>query len=116
MPDVSQRDSTAVPPEGEVSARHTNHLRSIACDLGSLLDRGIRQNQLLGQPAFAAFALGDTHMFKLRRSVLDLRNTSIARLMSILLVAVCLGGSIDKDSQGSLDHKPSGSELKNTSP
>ena len=75
MPNVSQRDSTAIPPGGEVSARHTNHLRSSACDLSSFLDRRIRHHQVLGQPAFAAFAPGDTHMFKLRRLCCDIRNT-----------------------------------------
>ena len=47
MPNVSQRDSAAIPTGGEVSARHTNHLRNSACDLSSFLDRRIRDHQVL---------------------------------------------------------------------
>jgi hypothetical protein len=49
MPNVSQRDSTAIPTGGEVSARHTNHLRSSACRLSSFLDRRIRHHQVLAK-------------------------------------------------------------------
>ena len=50
MPNVSQRDSTTIPTGGEVSARHTNHLRNHACGLSSFFDRRIRDHQILGGP------------------------------------------------------------------
>ena len=49
MPNVSQRVRTAISPGGEVSARHTNHLRSSACGLSSFLDWCIRDHQVLGR-------------------------------------------------------------------
>jgi hypothetical protein len=49
MPNVSQRDSTAIAPGGKASARHTNHLRSSACGLSSFPDGCIRNHQVLGR-------------------------------------------------------------------
>jgi hypothetical protein len=88
MPNVSQRDSTAIAPGGEVSARHTNYLRSSASDHSSFLDRRIRHHQVLGKPAFAAVAPGDTHMFKLRRHWLEDKDD---RTLVLLLASLFLG-------------------------
>ena len=46
-PNVSQCDSTAIPTGGEVSARHSNHLRGSACGLSPFLHWCIRDHQVL---------------------------------------------------------------------
>ena len=46
-PNVSQRDSTAIPTGGEVSARDSNHLRGSACGLSPFLHWCIRDHQVL---------------------------------------------------------------------
>jgi hypothetical protein len=56
MPNVSQRDSTAIPTGGEISARHSNHLRGNACGPISFLDWCIRDHQVLGQATSPHFS------------------------------------------------------------
>jgi hypothetical protein len=90
MANVSQRDSTAMPPGSEVPARHTNHLRSSACDFSSFLDRRIRHHQVLGQPAFAAFAPGNTHMDTLREFLSKYSDVSFVLVVMIVALVFYL--------------------------